>query len=726
MTPAQGTGDGTTTITALPNATQTSRSADVTIAGRTFTLTQPASVCSYTVGFPIAAPIPSLIGNGSASVTTASNCAWAAISDAPWFTITSGATGTGSGTVTFDVAANTTGASRDAHVTIADQIFTVTQLGIICSVAVSFPTFDGSSAGATGTATVTAAPGCSWTASSDAPWVTITSGASGTGNGSVGLAMAANIDASARTARVFIGNLMFTIAQAAAPCAITVGGTGVVAPAVGGTGTIGVATAPGCAWTATSDSAWVTITGGASGSGNGSVAYNVAINTTTAVRHAVITIGGRSFTVDQSGAVAAVTLNPITAVIGVTGGNGTVSVTANPTDTWTVTSTASWLHVTSPTSGTGAGSVAWSADANPNAAARSASLIVGAQPFLVRQAGAAAPATPLLFVTNVDYTNTKLAIVAADTKQVLAQVPTPGGFTHAVTVTPDGSEAWAANNFGNTIVVASATSGTVVATIPISGNPRGVAFTPDGRRAYAVNETGYAFVIDTATKTVTKTIDIGSAFWDYVQFGRPFFMNIAMAPDGRHAYLSDVKGALVVLDTTTDTPITKLPFLPGFDSVQWVGVTPDATMALLPDSNQVNAVWAVDLVDYKIIKRIPVGGAVRGVTILPNGSRAYVANEFGTGGDNQGYVSVIDLKTLSVVDTIVIKYTAPRGIVADPDGTKVYGTTGRRIYTIDVATDAVSYSAALSRSTFKSRSHRCGRRSTCGRCRLTLRWAAST
>ena len=71
------------------------------------------------------------------------------------------------------------------------------------------------------------------------------------------------------------------------------------APAAGGTGTIPVTATTGCAWTAVSNAAWITITSGASGSGNGTVGYTV-VSGTGAERVGTITIAGQTFTVTQS------------------------------------------------------------------------------------------------------------------------------------------------------------------------------------------------------------------------------------------------------------------------------------------------------------------------------------------------------------------------------------------------------------------------------------------
>lgn len=66
-------------------------------------------------------------GNGSASVNTANGCAWTAVSNNSWITVTAGETGSGSNTVFYTVTTNT-GLERTGTITIGNQIFTVNQL----------------------------------------------------------------------------------------------------------------------------------------------------------------------------------------------------------------------------------------------------------------------------------------------------------------------------------------------------------------------------------------------------------------------------------------------------------------------------------------------------------------------------------------------------------------------------------------------------------------------
>ncbi len=89
------------------------------------------------------------------------------------------------------------------------------------------------------------------------------------------------------------------------PCAsATISPTSASQPAGGGTGSVSVTAAATCNWTAASNAAFITVTSGASGTGNGTVTYSVASNTATTTRAGTLTIAARTFTVNQAGAVS--------------------------------------------------------------------------------------------------------------------------------------------------------------------------------------------------------------------------------------------------------------------------------------------------------------------------------------------------------------------------------------------------------------------------------------
>jgi len=60
-----------------------------------------------------------------------------------------------------------------------------------------------------------------------------------------------------------------------------------------------VTSASGCAWTATSNASWLTISSGSPGSGEGTVNYSVTANSGTSARTGTLTVAGQTFTVTQ-------------------------------------------------------------------------------------------------------------------------------------------------------------------------------------------------------------------------------------------------------------------------------------------------------------------------------------------------------------------------------------------------------------------------------------------
>jgi hypothetical protein len=375
---SSGTGNGEVQFSAAATAGP-SRSATLTIAGQTFTVIQGEG-CAYSLS-PQSYAVPPAGGTGTVNVTAGSACAWTATSGAPWLTITSGSSGSGTGSVNFSAAANT-GPARSGTLTIAGIAFTVTQSDS-CSYAIKPKQQDVPGSGGLVDVTVTAAGGCPWTATSNAPWITVVAGASGTGSGSVRLSIDVNTGGQ-RKGTVTIAGEKFTIVQDGG-CAFAVTPDTLSSPATGGPARVDVATSSGCAWTAVSSAAWITVTAGASGSGNGSVDLSVGANTGP-VRSGTVAVAGRTVTVTQeSGCTIAIT--PRDRTIDVSGGSGSVTVTAGAGCTWTATSTVTWIAVVSGGSGSGDGVVQYTVEANPTGSARTGTIAIGGQTFMINQAG---------------------------------------------------------------------------------------------------------------------------------------------------------------------------------------------------------------------------------------------------------------------------------------------------------------------------------------------------
>lgn len=375
---ASGSGNGTVTFTAA-STTGPGRSGTLTIAGRTFTVNQGQG-CTFSLS-AVAGSAAAAGTTGTFDVRTADGCAWSAGSNAAWLTVTGGASGTGNGTVRYEVAANT-GPQRTGTMVAGGQTFTVTQTGG-CAYAISPSSQNVGTSGGTASVAVTAPAGCSWNATSNAGWIGLTSGSSGSGNGTVQLTVAANADAE-RRGTVTIAGQTFTVIQSSG-CTFSLAPTGQTMPASGGPGSFTVNANPSCAWTAAPNAPWITITSGTSGNGQGAVQF-VADANTAAARSGTITAGGQTFTIAQeTGCV--VSLNPTSQLGAVGGGSGSVAVATDASCTWTAVSNAAWIAVTSGATGAGNGTVQFTFEANVTGMPRTGTITIGGQPFTINQAG---------------------------------------------------------------------------------------------------------------------------------------------------------------------------------------------------------------------------------------------------------------------------------------------------------------------------------------------------
>ena len=316
LSPTSSQGAGRIDFRVAPNDAASPREADIVVNGEKARVSQRGA-CRFDVS-PSSQGVA--VDGGPASVTVAamSECAWTATTDVSWISLSPPTTGNGNGTVSFTVARNS-GAERTGSVTIAGQRSAITQASAAspppaCTYSISPTSQNVAALGGTGTVSVTAGSTCGWAASSGAAWITITSGAGGTGNGSVSYAVAANLGAQ-RTGTLTVAGQTVTVNQAAAAspppppppppsCTYSISPMSQSFPALGGSGTVSVTTDSSCAWTASTNTSWINITSGTSGTGNGSVAFNVAVNL-VGQRTGTLTIAGQTFTVTQAGVLLA-------------------------------------------------------------------------------------------------------------------------------------------------------------------------------------------------------------------------------------------------------------------------------------------------------------------------------------------------------------------------------------------------------------------------------------
>lgn len=299
---------------------------------------------------------------GTITVTAPSNCSWAVTSNDSWLTVTSSANGTGNGSVSYSVTANSTGNSRTGSLTIARQNWNLTQTS---SNSVPFAAYvipnsgsslqdaaqtfqftftDGNGAGDITNAAILFSPAGALPNACYAEWVRSGSQIrlySDDGSNYVSRTIGSSITLSNSQCSLFVGNsaavssgnsveltvrLSFRSAFAGshsirarvqdasggdsgwtplgswnvtAGCAYSLSPTSANVAGTATTQTVSVSAGASCPWTAVSDDGWLTVTSGASGSGNGVVTYTVAANPTASARTGSLHIAGTAFYVTQ-------------------------------------------------------------------------------------------------------------------------------------------------------------------------------------------------------------------------------------------------------------------------------------------------------------------------------------------------------------------------------------------------------------------------------------------
>lgn len=374
-----GSGSGTVTYSAAPNTTGQDRAGSISIGGVGFSVFQSASTCAYTLSNS-SLSVPAAGGQGSFLVT--SSCAWTAATQNDWIIISSGASTGGSGTVTFLVGGNTSAQARVGAISVGPTVFAITQPGVACNVTLGAGAFSSPATGASGSVGVTATPGCSWTASTTASWITLAN-SSGAGEGQIGFTVAPNPTAQARSGVVTIANQKFTIAQDASQCGTSLTPGQATIPAAGGSASFNINTA--CSWNAVSAAPWITLQAPTTGIGNASVSFNVAANASSDPRTGSISISGSTFTIVQTGKNCTFAVTPSSLSVLGRGGRATAQVTGGKGCAWTPSADQGWLTIPAWSSIDGNGTVTISAEPNPTAAPRTATLAAGGQAIVVTQ-----------------------------------------------------------------------------------------------------------------------------------------------------------------------------------------------------------------------------------------------------------------------------------------------------------------------------------------------------
>jgi hypothetical protein len=274
-------------------------------------------------------------------------------------------------------------------------------------------------AGGNGSISVTAPAGCNWIALAGQTWIlpsepgiiplampgiTVTSPSAGAGSGAVTYSVPPNTSP-ARTTTLSIAGTLITVSQPDG-CTYQFSSSAILVSAAGGniTNALQVTTSYYCQFTVLNLPAWLSNI--VEGPYTGATTFNpqVAPNTGSTPRSAVLIIAGLPFVVNQAAGLQSCNfaMTPSQGPAPATGAFGTFQVSTSSGCSWDLTSNSSWLQITSISSsygdtstaaGTGNGTVYYTVQPNTGTSARSGTLTInGTGPALgVTQAYADSP-----------------------------------------------------------------------------------------------------------------------------------------------------------------------------------------------------------------------------------------------------------------------------------------------------------------------------------------------
>jgi len=290
-----------------------------------------AAQCTYSVTPSSLPNVQPSGGSGTISVNTQAGCAWGFSTDSMWITLSSptavNGQVTGSGLLNYVIAATTLPTTQTGNIFINGPTpaidIPVTQGAASCSMTLNPAANTISAAG--GTSSFGVQTSCTWVASSNTTWITVSSpsstspsgtvpSVSGTGNGTVPFTAQPNGCVDPQTGTITVTSQpsqIFTLTENGAPGNLTLSPTTLSVPQAGVSGRFNVVTGVGCNWTSYSDVGWLTITTSAGGTGNGGIGYTVSANP-GAPRSGNIHVGSQLFAVSQAGiALPTIQLNTV-------------------------------------------------------------------------------------------------------------------------------------------------------------------------------------------------------------------------------------------------------------------------------------------------------------------------------------------------------------------------------------------------------------------------------
>lgn len=285
------------------------------------------------------------------------------------------------------------------------------------------------------------------------------------------------------------------------------------------------------------------------------------------------------------------------------------------------------------------------------------------------------PSDPAGYVPGV------LPVIDTAANRVTATIRV-GNEPASVAITPDASQAYVVNMFGDDVSVVDLATNRAAATIKVRCFPVGVAISPNGRRAYVANDCNSdVSVIDTATNKIIATIGHAGPEPEFV----------AITPDGAKAYVVGPMTADVPVISTAAGRVTAVVKTQTHYSLVSTAMSPDGKFLYV--GNACCQVFVISTATDKVVHTITANGprvSLDDVAISPDGRKLYVVNSYLFGPRSS--ITVIDTATGKVAGHIKLPHYAGDfpGLFFTPDGKFAYVTQqDHSVGVIDTAQGAV-------------------------------------
>ena len=306
--------------------------------------------------------VSSLAMGATSSVSVDSNISWEASCAADWVTITptNGEKGLSNIMVKVDENAKTT--VRETVIKVfnseykVEKQIAISQEAFGPTLSVNTETISAPVAGTTKNVTIEG--NISWDASCTADWVTITPTSGEKGTSTIKVEVVSNTKTAVREAVIKVSNSEYkvekqiAISQEAFGPVLSVSTESISAPVAGTTKSITVD--GNISWEASCDADWVTLTPTKGNKGTSTLKIDVAANTKTVARDAVVTISNAVYDVEKQITISQAAFNPILNVstedIYASYEGATESISIEGNISWEASCDADWVIIT-PTKG---------------------------------------------------------------------------------------------------------------------------------------------------------------------------------------------------------------------------------------------------------------------------------------------------------------------------------------------------------------------------------------